>query len=73
MVKDTLCHLKWFNVAKGFGFISPNDGVKDIFIHKTCLNNCNIEALLAGEDVIVEYKTVLKGREATKIKVKQSS
>ncbi|MGB1077054.1 MAG: cold shock domain-containing protein [Bdellovibrionales bacterium] len=61
--------VKWYDEEKEFGFIIPDDGVKDIFIHKSCLESSDLETLVAGQSVIVTYKPVLKGREALTVKV----
>lgn len=61
--------VKWYKPEKGFGFIIPDDGMKDIFIHQTCLDTHEIEELPAGTRVRVTLKTVDKGREAVKIEV----
>lgn len=61
--------VKWYDEEKEFGFIAPTDGVKDIFIHKTCLKDSSLETLMTGQSVLVNYKTILKGREATSIEI----
>jgi cold shock protein len=61
--------VKWYKVDKGFGFIIPDDGMKDVFVHKTLLDKLNIEQLEAGQRVRVTLKIVDKGREAVDIKV----
>lgn len=61
--------VKWYKPDKGFGFITPDDGMKDIFIHKSCLDAHKIEELFAGQRVRVIFKTVDKGREAVDIAV----
>ncbi len=61
--------VKWYDPLKEFGFIMPDDGVKDIFVHKSCLKESGLEDLTPGQSVIVEYKPVLKGREAISVKV----
>ncbi|MAM34968.1 MAG: hypothetical protein CMH28_07835 [Micavibrio sp.] len=61
--------VKRYMPCKEYGFIVPEDGVKDIFVHKSCLVECDIEELLPGQTVKVFYKTVAKGREATKISI----
>ena len=60
---------KWYKPEKGFGFIIPDDGMKDIFIHKTLLDKLQIEELEAGQRVRVTLKAVDKGREAVDIKI----
>lgn len=61
--------VKWYKPEKGFGFIIPDDGMKDVFIHKTLLDKLEIEELEAGQRVRVTLKSVDKGREAVDIKV----
>ena len=61
--------VKWYKPEKGFGFIIPDDGMKDIFIHKTLLESLDIEELLAGQRVRVTLKAVSKGREAVDLQV----
>ncbi len=61
--------VKWYKPEQGFGFIIPDDGMKDVFIHKTLLDKLEIEELEAGQRVRVTLKIVDKGREAVDIKV----
>ena len=61
--------VKWYKPEKGFGFIIPDDGMKDVFIHKSLLDKLEIEALEAGQRVRVTLKAVDKGREAVDLKV----
>ena len=61
--------VKWYKPEKGFGFIIPDDGMKDVFIHKTLLDKLEIEELEAGQRVKVTLKVVDKGREAVNIEI----
>ncbi len=61
--------VKWYKPEKGFGFIIPDDGMKDVFIHKTLLDKLEISELEAGQRVSVTLKFVDKGREAVDIKI----
>ncbi len=61
--------VKWYKPEKGFGFIIPDDGMKDIFIHKTLLESLGIDELMAGQRVRVTLKAVAKGREAVDLQV----
>ncbi len=61
--------VKWYKPEKGFGFIIPDDGMKDVFIHKTLLDKLEIEELEAGQRVKVTLKVVDKGREAVDIEI----
>ncbi|WP_413777370.1 cold shock domain-containing protein, partial [Streptococcus pneumoniae] len=48
--------VKWYKPEKGFGFIIPDDGMKDVFVHKTLLDKLSIEGLEAGQRVRVTLK-----------------
>jgi CspA family cold shock protein len=61
--------VKWYKPEKGFGFIIPDDGMKDIFVHKTLLDKLDVSELEAGQRVRVSLKIVDKGREAVDIQI----
>jgi len=46
--------VKWFNRAKGYGFIEPDDGSKDAFVHITAIQSVGMETLFQGQ--VVEYE-----------------
>jgi CspA family cold shock protein len=46
--------VKWYNPQKGYGFIAPNDGGKDVFVHATALEAAGIRVLNDGQDVTFE-------------------
>ena len=43
--------VKWFNGQKGFGFIQPDDGGKDVFVHVTALERAGMRGLVQGQKV----------------------
>lgn len=55
--------VKWFNLDKGFGFIQPNDGTKDVFVHITALQAAGISNLNDGQKVNFEVVTE-RGKQA---------
>lgn len=59
--------VKWFEPDKGYGFISPDGGGKDVFIHITALRRSGIEGLAPGQRVRVEVVEGRKGFEADSI------
>jgi cold shock protein len=59
--------VKWFEPEKGYGFISPDGGGKDVFIHITALRRSGVTALAPGQKVRVEVVEGKKGLEADHI------
>jgi len=59
--------VKWFEPEKGYGFISPDSGGKDVFIHITALRRSGVTALDPGQRVKVEVVEGKKGLEADRI------
>lgn len=61
--------VKWFSPLKGYGFISPNGGGKDVFLHITILRNAGINALTPGQSVRMGVVHARKGPEAVSIEL----
>jgi CspA family cold shock protein len=59
--------VKWFEPGKGYGFIAPDGGGKDIFIHVTALRRSGLEALEPGQRVRVDVVEGRKGLEADRL------
>ena len=55
--------VKWFNPTKGFGFIVPNDGSKDVFVHISAVQRAGLQTLNEGQKVTYELATE-RGRTA---------
>jgi len=55
--------IKWYNAAKGYGFIVPEDGSKDVFVHATALKSAQISSLEEGQSVSYEL-IESRGRQA---------
>ncbi|MDH3317554.1 MAG: cold-shock protein [Gammaproteobacteria bacterium] len=56
--------VKWFNPSKGFGFIQPEDGGKDVFVHISALERAGIQSLKEGQRVEFELAPGRDGRTA---------
>ena len=63
--------VKFFNTAKGFGFIEPDDGGKDVFVHASALEAVGIRALKEGDRVSFELEDDRRGRGKQAGKLKQ--
>ena len=61
--------VKWFNDAKGFGFITREDGEKDVFVHHTGINASGFKSLKEGEKVEFEVVQGPKGPAATNVSI----
>jgi CspA family cold shock protein len=56
--------VKWFNASKGFGFIEPDDGGKDAFVHISAVERAGISTLNDGQKVTFELVAGRDGKEA---------
>ena len=61
--------VKWFNADRGYGFIAPNGGGKDVFVHVSALERSGIEGLSEGQTVVVDVVAGRKGPEAASVRL----
>jgi CspA family cold shock protein len=59
--------VKWFNETKGFGFITPDDGGADLFVHFSAIQMQGFKALRDGQRVAFEVTTGPKGQQASNV------
>jgi CspA family cold shock protein len=59
--------VKWFNESKGFGFITPEDGSKDVFVHFSAIASEGFRTLAEGQQVTFEVEDGPKGPQASKV------
>ena len=54
--------VKWFNPTKGYGFIEPSEGGKDVFVHISAVQNAGLTGLADGQKINYEIETDRQGR-----------
>jgi CspA family cold shock protein len=59
--------VKWFNESKGFGFISPEEGGKDVFVHFSAIQADGFKVLTEGQAVTFNVEDGPKGPQATRV------
>ena len=59
--------VKWFNDAKGYGFIAPDEGSKDLFVHHSAIGGDGFKSPPEGAKVEFEAREGAKGPEATNV------
>lgn len=60
--------VKFFNTTRGFGFISPDDGSKDVFVHISAVQRSGMDQLTEGQKVSFEIQQEQRGPKAVDIK-----
>ncbi|MET0257247.1 MAG: cold-shock protein [Methylobacterium sp.] len=60
-------HIKWFDVAKGFGFVVPDDASGDILLHVTCLRRDGFSTVLEGARIVCEVQRGERGLQAFRV------
>jgi CspA family cold shock protein len=61
--------VKWFNESKGFGFISPEDGSSDVFVHFSAIASSGFRTLAEGQKVTYDVENGPKGPQAANVQV----
>jgi CspA family cold shock protein len=61
--------VKWFNAEKGYGFIAPDGGEKDVFVHYTEIQGAGYRELAEGQRVEFEVVPGRKGLQASQVRV----
>ena len=62
--------VKWFNPSKGYGFIAPEDGTKDVFVHISAVERAGLSGLNDGQKVSYELATDKGKTSAANIQLK---
>jgi len=60
--------VKWYNATKGFGFVAPLEGGKDVFVHASALQRAGIMQLAEGQTILMDVVDGVKGPEAASIR-----
>ena len=60
--------IKWFNDAKGFGFVTPDDGSKDVFVHFSAIQGDGFKSLAEGDRIEFDVQPSDKGPKAANVR-----
>ena len=60
--------IKWFNDAKGFGFVTPDDGSKDVFVHFSAIQGEGFKSLAEGDRIEIDVQPSEKGPKAANVR-----
>ena len=59
--------VKWFNATKGYGFISPDDSTKDVFVHSSAVKDAGLSSLAEGDAITFDVEEGEKGPSAVNL------
>jgi CspA family cold shock protein len=59
--------VKWYKPDKGFGFVAPDDGDRDVFVHRSVLLRAGMQGMESGQRVRMKVQSAAKGREAVSV------
>jgi CspA family cold shock protein len=62
--------VKWFNDQKGYGFIQPDDGGKDVFVHVTAVERSGLRGLAEGQKISYELQTDQRSGKTSAVELK---
>ena len=65
--------VKWFNPTKGYGFIAPEDGSKDVFVHISAVEQAGLKTLFEGQKVQFELATSKGKTSASNLKIVEAA
>jgi CspA family cold shock protein len=69
VLQEKMGTVRWFNILRGYGFIKPDDGQKDIFMHTGSLKEIRVDRLLPGQRVKAKVLLTERGREAREVRL----
>ena len=61
--------VKWFNIQKGYGLATPEDGSKDVFVHRSAVEKAGLSQLSEGQEIFLKNRTIKEKTSAVNLKV----